>query len=116
MKHVSFEEIGAVVATFACNGLIDGGKVVKLSGNGEVATCMADDVFCGVALADSTDYVGVQVKGFVTVNYAGTSEALPLGYNALVADATGGIAVKAGGVTCLVVSVDIATKTATIYL
>lgn len=113
MRQVSFEEIGAVVATFECGKVVVAGDMVKMSGNGEVSPCVADEAFCGVALSDSAEYVGVQVKGFVEVK---TEANLALGYTALAADGEGGVIAKTGGVVRLVVSVDTGEKTAIICL
>ncbi len=114
MKQVSFEEIGAVVATFQCDEVIDCGAVVMVSGNGTVEGCDAGDSFCGVALADATDAVAVQMGGFATVAISGT---VTVGYKLLGADGDGGVkVVTSGGRTMLVVSVDSTTSTAVICL
>ena len=50
MKKVSFEEIGAVTATFAVQEGTSGGQVVKMTGQGEAGPGAAGEDFCGVAL------------------------------------------------------------------
>lgn len=49
MNKVSFEEIGAVAATFFAQKEVKAGQVVKMTGNGQVGPCSAGDKFCGVA-------------------------------------------------------------------
>lgn len=114
MKQISFEEIGAVVATFQCDGAIDCGAVVAMSDSGTVEGCGDGDIFCGVALADSGDVVAVQMGGFCTVAYSGT---LAVGYKSLQADGDGGVeVVSSGGRSVLVVSVDSTAGTAVVLL
>ena len=100
--NVSFEGIGHLIATFAAeNG--QEGQVCKLSDNGTVAACQAEEVFCGVMQSIRGDYAGVQLHGFAKVSYSGSAPAV--GYNKLVADGNGGV--KTGnGKEYLVVSVD----------
>ncbi len=114
MKQVSFEEIGAVVASFQCGEAIDCGAVVMVSGSGEVEGCDAGGTFCGVALADGSDVVAVQMGGFCTVAISGT---VALGYQTLGADGDGGVkVVSTGGRVILVVAVDSAMGSAVILL
>ena len=120
MSKFSFEDIGAVVATFACAEDVSGGKVVKLTGNGTVGLCSAKDKFCGVALSNENGCAGVQVKGFCPVAVTGS---IDLGWNVLAADGAGGVQTATAGaeespsgVECLVVSTDTAGKRAVICL
>ena len=103
MSKFSFEDIGAVVATFAAGSGVKGGQVVKLTGNGAVDACAAGDSFCGVALEPRKGGAAVQVKGFAAVPYTGT---LTVGWTALVADGQGGVKTNTTGVQTLVVSVE----------
>ena len=41
MNKVSFEEIGAVAATFFAQKEVKAGQVVKMTGNGQVGPCSA---------------------------------------------------------------------------
>lgn len=103
MSKFSFEDIGAVTATFAAGEGVEGGQVVKVTANGAVGPCAEGDTFCGVALEPRKGAAAVQVKGFVTVSCTGD---LTLGWTALAADGMGGVkASTSGGVTALVVSV-----------
>ena len=83
MSDFSFEDIGAVVATFQVSGEVKGGQVVKVSASRTVAPCTAGDKFCGVALEPRAGGAAVQVKGFVTVSCTGT---LTPGWAVLAAD------------------------------
>lgn len=111
---VSYEGIGLMCATFAC-GEIEDGALVKVSANGTVAACEADEAFCGVVAACSRDKkaCSVQLGGFVTLAYTGTPA---LGYCALAADGTGGVKNSEGGRACLVVAKDETAGTVTIML
>ena len=48
---ISYEGIGAWCATFAAGTRAEEGKVVKVSANGTVSKCAANDGFCGVVAA-----------------------------------------------------------------
>ena len=102
---VSFEEIGQVVATFeAANGVKEG-QVCRLTANGKVGPCAKGGDFCGAAVASRGDCAAVAVRGFVTLNYTGTT-APTVGYCALAADGKGGVEVpESGGRSLLVVGV-----------
>ena len=88
MNKVSFEEIGAVAATFFAQKEVKAGQVVKMTGNGQVGPCSAGDKFCGVALSNENGCAGVQVKGFCPVAVTGS---IDLGWNVLAADGAGGV-------------------------
>lgn len=111
---VSFEGVGQVCATFL-GGKLTEGHVVKMTGNGTVGPCEADDAFCGAAICCKDDACTVQVGGFVTVGYTGTAPGV--GRNTLAADGKGGVKTAGtGGVNCLVADVDTTAKTVTILL
>lgn len=131
---VSFEGVGQVCATFL-GGKLTEGQVVKLAGSGTVGACGAGDGFIGAALCCKDDACTVQVGGFVTVSYSGTTPTV--GWCALTADGNGGVKVAAAEAAALeetggsgsteagktgssrvlpVVSVDTTAKTATILL
>lgn len=103
MSKISFEDIGAVVATFETEEGVKGGQTVKMTENGTAGPCAAGDRFCGVALEPRNGCGAVQVKGFVTVAASGE---LTVGWADLEADGKGGVReAESGGVTALVVSV-----------
>ena len=103
MSKISFEDIGAVVATCQVEDGVQGGQVVKLTGNAKVAACAAGDPFCGVAMAPRCGIAGVQFKGFVTVTCTGE---LTCGWATLAADGAGGVKAAEQGVSALVVAVN----------
>lgn len=114
MSKVSFEDMGAVIATFAAKDDVKPGQMVKITANGEVGACSAKDAFAGQAQSVRGGFAGVQVKGFLTVSTANT---VNLGRVNLEADGNGGVQTAAtGGVPALVVGVDAAAKTAVICL
>ena len=102
MSKFSFEDIGAVTATFACGQDVSGGMVVKVTADDTVGPCTAGDKFCGVAMEPRRGGAAVQVKGFVTVSCTGT---LTPGWAVLEADGNGGVqaASDGDGVAALVV-------------
>ncbi len=70
---ISYEGIGAWCATFAAGTGAEEGKVVKVSANGTVSKCAANDGFCGVVAAMGRDgkACSVQLGGLVRVPYSG---------------------------------------------
>ena len=112
MKQISFEDIGAVCATFAAQEGVKAGQVVKLADNATVGPCTDGEAFAGVALEEGS-WVGVQVKGFLTV---AASSALTPGWAVLAADGSGGVKTSASGVNCLVADYDSTAHTAVICL
>ena len=68
---ISYEGIGAWCATFAAGTGAEEGKVVKVSANGTVSKCAANDGFCGVVAAMGRDgkACSVQLGGLVRVPY-----------------------------------------------
>ena len=113
MSKVSFEDIGAVIATFAAKDDVKPGQMVKITANGEVGACSAKDAFAGQAQSVRSGFAGVQVKGFLTVPI---TSPVTLGHVALAADGKGGVKTAEGGVAALVVSVDEGGKSAVICL
>ena len=100
-NKIAFTDIGAVVATCQAEEGVEAGKLVKMSGNGTVAPCLAGDKFCGVAMQPRGGLAAVQFKGFVTVGY---SKSIELGWNTVTADSIGGITVTDQGISVLVVA------------
>ena len=88
-NQISFEGIGEVVATFACGEDVAAGQVVKVTEDGTVGTCSANDKFCGVALSAEDGYAAVQLAGLVKVPVADSS--VTLGWVKLAADGSGGV-------------------------
>ncbi len=103
MSKISFEDIGAVVATCQAAPTVQGGRVVKLTGNAAVAPCGDGEAFCGVAMEPRNGLTGVQFKGFVTVPCSG---GVQVGWSTLCADGSGGVKPADTGVKALVVCVN----------
>ena len=93
MSKISFEGIGELVATFACEETVQAGQLVKVTGPGTVGPCSDGDRFCGVALSAADGYAAVQLAGFITV---AAGEDVTEGWCALAADGSGGVKVDAG--------------------
>ncbi len=113
MKTISFDDIGAVAATFAVKEGLKGGQVAKVTGSGEAGPCDDGDAFCGVALEGRGGFAAVQVKGFVQVSAAGE---VGLGWTKLSADGAGGVKADESGREYLVVDSDSTGKTAVLLL
>lgn len=121
MAGVGFDGIGVEIVTLLlAAGLVaaDEGKVGKISANGEVDLCDAEDNFYGVInkVDLGTGVGGVQRQGFATVAYTG---APGLGLVELVANGAGGVkppAVAGTGRKYFVVSKDATAGTLTIDL
>ena len=115
---ISYEGIGAWCVTFAAGTGAEEGKVVKVSANGTVSKCAANDGFCGVVAAMGRDgkACSVQLGGLVRVPYSGET-APAVGWNLLAADGNGGVSVvTSGGHSYLAVEVDTTGKTMTLML
>ena len=52
---ISYDGVGTWCATFAAGTGAEEGKVVKVSANGTVSKCAANDGFCGVVAAMGRD-------------------------------------------------------------
>lgn len=116
-RQVSYEEIGAVTATFIAQSGVEDGMAVKLAGDSTVGPCTAGERFCGVALAPVGGFAAVQVGGFARVKYSGTGVAP--GWVSLTADGSGGVKQVGSGDGAgdyLVVSADTTAKTAVVRL
>ncbi len=90
---VSFEGIGAVVATFYAGAGVAAGQVVKLSGDAEASPCAAGERFFGVVTSVKDGFAGVQTGGFAQLGCA--DDTVTVGYVKLTADGNGGVK-KAG--------------------
>ena len=113
--NISFKGIGDQYVTFAAAETADLGAVCKISANGTVDKCAADDAFCGVIAELRFGMAGVRMGGYVELPYTGTAPAL--GYTALAADGEGGVKVpEKGGQPYLVISVDTETQTVGLFL
>ncbi len=110
--NISYEGIGHLAVTFPAGSCV-AGKVCKIGTDGKAATCAAGDKLCGVTESVNGSQAGVQIHGFVTVDYTGTAPTA--GYVSLCADGNGGVKTGAGR-EYLVTAVDTAAKTVTFEL
>lgn len=113
MSNISFDDIGAVTATFFSKDGVIPGQVVKVTENGQVGPCSAGEPFCGLALSVRRGFSAVQVRGFMTLTTSGT---VALGPVKLAADGNGGVKTADTGTEALVVHTDSAAHTAIICL
>ena len=119
---VAFEGIDRLVVTFLA-GDVTAGKPVVMGGEGSVKNASSGQMPVGVALHARDGHAAVQLKGFVTVQYSGTS-APALGWTALVADSAGCVSIpglraagsRESGRMCLVVARDSEKKTVDLFL
>lgn len=113
---ISFEAIGQNVVTFAAGSGAEAGKVCKVSANGTVDACTAGNSFCGVVSHVEDGAAAVITAGYVELPYTGDT-APAVGYGALAANSSGGVAAAAtGGREYLIVSVDTTAKTVGLFL
>ena len=99
--NVNFNGFNENVATFiADSSITEAGVPVKISADGTVAKCAADDVFCGVCVGVRDGYAAVQLSGYVTLPAASK---IAVGYKKLAAGANGTVAVNNSGRELLVV-------------
>ncbi len=113
---VAFNGFNESIATFIAASGLTAGAPVKISANDTTALCAAGDSFCGVANTVGGGYASVQMGGFATLGYTGTT-APAVGYNLLAGDGSGGVkVVTEGGRNMLVIRVDTAGKTVGVML
>ena len=114
---ICFEGIGQTAATFRAESGIGPGMAVTLTGSGTVGLGEDGDPPCGVALGGARGgAAAVQIGGAAKVSYSG-SAAPEAGWQNLACDGMGGVtAVSTGGLSCLVLAVDAAAKTAVVKL
>lgn len=91
---VSLQGFNKQVATFARAELEDGyavepGRLVKLSGNGEVTDCANGDLFIGLCVGVDGDHCAVQLSGYARVALAATGAPTAVGYAFLASDENG---------------------------
>ena len=108
---ICFEGIGQTTATFQTEG------EVALSASGTVSKGAVNALPCGVVLGGARGgAAAVQIGGAAKVSCSG-SAAPEAGWQNLACDGMGGVtAVSTGGLSCLVLAVDAAAKTAVVKL
>ena len=99
--NVNFNGYGENVATFSAeSALTEAGVPVKMSGDGTVTKCVADDDFIGICVSVRDGYAAVQLSGYARF---ATNSKITVGFQQLAAAANGKIAIKSGGRKLLVV-------------
>lgn len=113
----SYNGIGEMAITLKNNG-VNPGCVVKIGASDTAYWCSSGAAFHGVCLWGKDENVTVQVGGFVTVSYTG-STVPTTGFCELVSDGSGGVKVLTGvngNVPRLVVAVDTTESLVTFLL
>lgn len=99
--NVNFNGYGENVVTFEADSTVTKtGIPVKMSGDGKVAACAKNDVFCGICVGINGDYASVALEGYVTM---GTDAKITTGYSKLAAGANGKVAANDSGREYLVI-------------
>lgn len=99
--NVNFNGYNENAATFeADSSVTKTGTPVKMSGDGKVAACVKNDVFCGVCAGINDGYALVVLDGYVTMN---TDAKITSGYVKLAAAADGKVAANDNGREYLVI-------------
>ena len=75
---VSFIGFDEKTLTFSTAADLAPGTLVKLSGNGKVAACAADDAVFGVVISCRNRLACVQLGGYVLLPYTGTAPTVGL--------------------------------------
>lgn len=113
---VAFNGFKESLATFIAASGLEAGVPVKISANDTASACAAGDSFCGVSNQVGSGFASVQMSGFATLPYTGTT-APTVGYSILAGDGSGGVKmVTEGGRSLLVIRVDTTGKTVGIML
>ena len=109
------QELGQVCTTMYLQGSAAENTVCKMHANDTVSACSAGNDFIGVVVGKRYGLACVQVAGFVTLHYTGTT-ASTVGECALSGDGKGGVAVTENAKKYRVLRVDTAAKTVGLYL
>ena len=111
---ISFDAIGERYVTFFAGQTAEDGKLCKMTANGTVGNCAANDDFCGVITQVRGGTASVLMNGYVELPYTGSAPSL--GYSVLVAGASDSVKSAESGKTYLVVNVDTTAKTVGLFL
>lgn len=109
------QELGQVCTTMYLQGSAADNTVCKMHANDTVAACAAGNDFIGVVVGKRDGLACVQVAGFVTLHYTGTT-APSVGECALAGDGKGGVTVTENAKKYRVLRVDTTEKTVGLYL
>lgn len=100
--NVNFNGYGENVLTFIADSSVTAaGMPVKISGDGTVARCGANDSFCGVCVNVRDGYAAVQLAGYMVVSTTGK---LSLGYTKVAVNSAGRVSANDNGREVLVVN------------
>lgn len=100
--NVNFNGANENVLTFIADSSITGAGVpVKVTADGTVSKCGANDAFCGLCVGVRDGYAAVQISGYAV--FAAASK-LAAGYKKLAATAAGKVAVNENGRELLVIN------------
>ena len=102
---VSFEGIGEQLISFAAANGTTKNEFVKISANGTVAKCSADDVFAGYCVKTEAGFADVMTHGYIEVGYTGQT-APSVGYGTLTAAGSGKVQADEDGREYLIIKVD----------
>ena len=103
---VSFVGIDENIVTFynSKDKGAEPGTPVRMSAACEAAKCVDGERFFGVAVAGDTEFVAVQIKGYVEMGFTGTAPGI--GFCKLAANGAGGVRTADAGGEFLIVDVD----------
>ena len=111
---ISFGAIGEKYVTFLAGASAEDGKLCKVTANGTVGKCAANDAFCGVITQVRGGTASVLMGGYVELPYTGAAPSL--GFCALAAGGADCVKAAEGGREYLVVNVDTTAKTVGLFL
>ena len=113
MKY-SYEQIGAVCATFRCHDNVQPGQSCQMMDNDCICLAEEDSDFDGVVISRRGDCATVAMRGFVTLPYSGNT--LYAGSRYLHADGIGGVTAAEEGKMYVIVNVDMTNKIVTFLM
>lgn len=111
---ISFDAIGERYVTFFAGQTAEDGKLCKMTANGTVGKCAANDAFCGVITQVRGGTASVLMSGYVELPYTGTAPSV--GYCVLAAGGADSVKTAESGKSYLVVNVDTTAKTVGLFL
>lgn len=114
---VAFDGIDRQVVTFQAD-TGEAGNTMAMEDNNRVTVAPSGAAPVGILQGKRCGHGAVQIKGYVQVNYSG-STAPSLGWNNLVANGSGGMRLAASGENgraCLVVNLNTVEKTMGLFL
>ena len=112
--NISFDNIGQVCASFACDDTVQVGDACNMSENNTIKRSGEDQPFLGKVLSIRDGIANVAIRGFATFSFTGSAPSV--GYAGFCGDGNGNVVLSNEMEPRLVVCVDNIHKTVTVLL